>query len=65
MSFVRSLVFPPLLGLLWFCGGGSSPDVAATVNGYRISHEELEKQYQRQLATLNENPTEDQAKMLR
>lgn len=65
MSFVRSLVLPPLLGLLWFCGGGSSPDVAATVNGYRITHEELEKQYQRQLATLNENPTEDQAKMLR
>lgn len=65
MEFARSLGVVPLLCLALSCGGEPPSDVAAIVNGYRITYAELEKQYQRQLANSSEQPTEDQAKMLR
>jgi peptidyl-prolyl cis-trans isomerase SurA len=51
--------------LLAGCNRGPSADVAATVNGYRITRAEVERHYQNQLREMSETPSEDEARMLR
>ena len=53
--------------LPWFsaCRKGPGQDVAATVNGYHITYEQLDKYYRAQLQGSQEKPDEEQATLMK
>ena len=54
-----------LLTCLCSCRKAAVPNVAASVNGYNITHEQLEKYYRSQAQGLAEKPAEEQASLMK
>lgn len=59
------LVFLPLVLCATACVRDTANDAAARVNGYRITHAELEKYYQSQVTDSGGDATPDQERMMR
>jgi len=66
MRLWRLLFLPPLCLFAVGCQPlGPEGDVAAVVNGYKITYDELEKYYRSQVEEMGDPPSDDQAHMLR
>jgi peptidyl-prolyl cis-trans isomerase SurA len=61
VAMAGALLFASLAG----CTRTPSPDVWATVNGHPITESEVNKYYQNQMASRQQQPTSDEAAMLR
>jgi len=65
MSPVRTGACLVLCWLLLGCAPSAGDGVAAVVNGYNLTDQELERYYQSQIQDQSEPPSEEQARMMR
>lgn len=67
LKWSRSVFFVSMALVIWFpgCNGKSGDDIVAKVNGYKVTHAEIEKTYQRQISGAPQKPPAEQEQALR
>jgi peptidyl-prolyl cis-trans isomerase SurA len=65
MRYYCAVIAVLILAGLAGCGGGADEGVAAIVNGYRITYDELEDYHRQQMPGQDDPPSEEQSRMLR